>query len=74
MSRLLAMYLIGVAIGLAVMRDRWQPRLLTAALWPLGLVAFVVVTVLLVTAAAYLWPMPVLGLAALIGGIVWLAS
>lgn len=74
MSRLLAVYLIGVAIGLGVMRDPWRPRLVTAALWPLGLVAFVIVTVLLVTASAYLWPIPVLGAAALIGAIVWLAS
>jgi hypothetical protein len=74
MSKLLAVYLMGVAIGLGVMRDAWKARLLTALLWPLGLVAFAVVLVLLVTASAYLWPIPVLGAAATIGAIVWLAS
>ena len=51
-------YAVGVLIGLAVMRDRWSVRLLTAALWPLGIVAFGVVVVVLLLAAVYLWPIP----------------
>jgi hypothetical protein len=64
---LMSVYLAGVLVGLAVMRDRWAVRLLTAALWPLGLAAFAIVMVILLFAAAYLWPIPVivtLGLAA----------
>ena len=51
-------YAAGVVIGLLVMRDRWSVRLLTAALWPVGVLAFVVVTVMLLAAAVYLWPVP----------------
>ena len=40
---LAGIYLIGVVMGLAVMRDAWPSRLVTAALWPLGLVAFAAV-------------------------------
>jgi hypothetical protein len=40
------------------MRDRWSVRLLTAALWPLGIVAFGVVVAILLLAAVYLWPIP----------------
>ena len=66
-----AIYLAGVVIGLVVMRDRWAVRLLTAALWPLGIVAFAVVVAILLVAAVYLWPIPMLvTIAAVIG--LWL--
>jgi hypothetical protein len=55
-----AIYLTGVVIGLVVMRDRWTVRLLTAALWPLGFVAFAAVVAILLVAAVYLWPIPML--------------
>ena len=64
-----AIYLIGVAIGLVVMRDRWPARILTAAVWPLGFIALAVVAVVLSLASIYLWPIPLIitiGLAALL--------
>jgi hypothetical protein len=66
---LAAVYLIGIAIGLAVMRDPWPSRIVTALAWPLGVVAFLVVVSILSVAAVYLWPVPALatvGLAALV--------
>jgi hypothetical protein len=57
---IVAMYAAGVAIGLMVMRDPWPARLATALAWPLGLVAFVLVAVILAAAAIYLWPVPML--------------
>jgi hypothetical protein len=64
-------YLAGVLLGLMVMRDRWPSRLLTAMVWPLGPMAFVVVVSVLLLAAAALWPVPVLGAAALLGLTAW---
>jgi hypothetical protein len=58
----LAIYVVGVAIGLLVMRDPWPVRLGTAAVWPLGIISFAVVTVILVAAASYLWPVLLLAL------------
>jgi hypothetical protein len=69
---LLSVYLAGVAIGLAVMRDPWPVRLGTALVWPLGVVSLVVVTVILLCAALYLWPVLVLGVIAVVT-ILWLA-
>jgi len=57
-------YLTGVAIGLSVMRDGWPLRLITALAWPLGPLAFVVVIGVLLTTALFLWPIPLLALAA----------
>jgi hypothetical protein len=56
----LAIYVIGIAIGMIVMRDRWPERVVTALAWPLGLLAFGVVVVTMAAAAIYLWPVPVL--------------
>jgi hypothetical protein len=70
-NTLATIYVAGVIVGLLVMRDRWAARLLTAALWPLGLLALAVVTVTLVAASAYLWPVPVIGSAAVVGAIIW---
>lgn len=67
-------YLAGVAMGLFVMRDRWPARLAIALLWPLGPIAFAVVITILGLAAAVLWPVPVLGAAALLGLAVWSLS
>ena len=67
----LIVYLAGVAIGLAAMRDRWPSRLAIALLWPLGPMAFVVVIAILIVAAIALWPIPVLGAATLLGLALW---
>ena len=71
---LLVVYLAGVAIGLLTMRDRWRSRLAVALVWPLGPMAFVVVMTILVVAAVVLWPVRVLGAAALLGLTTWLLS
>jgi hypothetical protein len=71
---LLVVYLAGVAIGLLTMRDRWRSRLAVALVWPLGPTAFVVVTTILVVGPAVLWPVRVLGAAALLGLTTWLLS
>jgi hypothetical protein len=67
----LIVYLAGVAIGLAAMRDRWPSRLAIALLWPLGPMAFLVVIAILAVAAIALWPIPVLGAATLLGLALW---
>ena len=64
-------YALGVALGLAVMRDPWPTRLATAVVWPLGPIAFVLVIALLLVVAAILWPVLILGAAAVVGFIVW---
>jgi hypothetical protein len=74
MSAFLAIYLLGVAIGLAVMRDPLAARLGTALVWPLGPVAFVIVLAILLAASAVLWPVAVLGAAAVLSAIVWLVT
>ena len=68
----LLVYLAGVGVGLAVMRDPLPMRLITALVWPLGPMAFVLVITLLLVVAAILWPPLILGAAALLGGIIWL--
>ncbi len=72
MTVALGIYLTGVAIGLAVMRDRWPERVITALAWPLGPAAFVVVITIMLLAAAVLWPVPVLSGAALITALGWM--
>ena len=67
----LVTYLIGVFIGLAVMRDPWPLRVGTAVVWPLGPLAFVVVIAVLALACAVLWPLPALALATLLGALAW---
>ena len=68
---LLLIYLAGVAVGLAVMRDPLPARLLTALVWPLGPIAFVLVVALLLVVAAILWPLLLVGAAALLVGLIW---
>ena len=72
--RYLLIYAVGVAIGLAVMRDRWVTRIATALLWPLGPLAFLVVISILLVAAAILWPVPVVGTAAVVASLLWLLA
>jgi hypothetical protein len=72
LNTLLAIYAVGVIIGLVVMRDRWVERIITAAAWPLGVLAFFVVLAIQIPAAAYLWPIPVFATAAVVA-LVWFA-
>ena len=65
----LIVYALGVALGLAVMRDPWPARVVTALVWPLGPMAFVLVLTFLLVVAAILWPILVLGSAAVVGAI-----
>jgi hypothetical protein len=67
----LSIYIVGVLIGLAVMHDPWPVRLGTAALWPVGILSFVVVTLTLVAASLYLWPILLLALIP-VAAVVWL--
>jgi hypothetical protein len=69
---LLSIYLSGLVIALAVMRDPWPARIGTALVWPLGPIAFVVVISIMLVASAILWPVLILGSAALLGLLAWL--
>ena len=73
-NTLLTIYVIGILIGLVVMRDPIGPRLATALVWPLGPVAFIAVLTVLVIASAALWPVTVLGLAAVVSALVWFVT
>ena len=64
-------YLAGVVVALAVMRDPWPARIGTALVWPLGPLAFVVVITILLLASVLLWPMLMLPLAALVAMAGW---
>lgn len=74
MSIVLLVYAVGVLIGLAVMRDRFVTRLVTALLWPVGPITGIVVVGGLVVVAVILWPMVMLVSAALVGGAVYLLA
>ena len=67
----LFIYIVGVAIGLIVMRDRWLVRVVTAVAWPLGPAAFLFVLTVLLAATVILWPLPILGAAGTIALVVW---
>lgn len=60
MNTVLAIYLIGVAIGLWRTDAPLPTRLLLALLWPIGPLAFVVVVAILLAAApiAFIGPKP----------------
>jgi hypothetical protein len=62
----------GSGIGLAVMRDPLPARLLTALVWPLGPIAFVLVIALLLVVATIVWPVIMLGLMAIAALGIWL--
>jgi hypothetical protein len=66
-----AVYVAGIALGLLLMRDPWPSRIVTALAWPLGIVAFVVVLLIMSIAAIYLWPVPILATLAAVA-LVWL--
>ena len=72
MFSLVGIYILGVAIGLIVMQDRWTTRIITALVWPLGVVAFLVVVAILSAASVYLWPVPILATLA-VASAVWFA-
>jgi hypothetical protein len=67
-----SIYLTGLVIALAVMRDPWPERIGTALVWPLGPIAFVVVISIMLLASAVLWPVLILGGAAVLGLLAWL--
>jgi len=60
MNTILAIYLVGVAIGLWRTDGPIGTRLLLALLWPIGPIAFVVVVAILLAATpiAFLGPKP----------------
>jgi hypothetical protein len=68
----LLIYLAGVAVGLAVMRDPWPARVATALVWPLGPIAFAVVVPSLLVVATILWPLVMLPLLAAAAALVWM--
>jgi hypothetical protein len=67
----ITIYLAGVVVALAVMRDAWPARVGTALVWPLGPLAFVVVVTILLLASVLLWPLLLLPLAALVALAGW---
>jgi hypothetical protein len=66
------LYVAGVAIGLAVMRDPPLPRLFTALVWPLGPAAFLVVVPALLVLATIAWPLRMLPVVAVVAILTWL--
>jgi hypothetical protein len=68
----LTTYLLGFVIAIAVMRDPWPVRIGTALAWPLGPLAFLIVISVLLVASVVLWPVLILGSAALLGVLAWL--
>jgi hypothetical protein len=70
----LTIYLAGVVLGLVVMRDAWPARLATALVWPLGPIAFVIVVAIMLVTAAILWPVTILGSAAVLAAVIYLTA
>lgn len=60
MNTVLAIYLAGVAIGLWRTDAPWSTRVLLAAFWPIGPLAFVIVVTILLAATpiAFIGPRP----------------
>jgi hypothetical protein len=56
MSLALIVYAIGAVIGILVGDERPAARIVLAALWPLGLIAFLVTLVALIAASAIAFP------------------
>ena len=71
-SWLLGGYLAGALVALVGTDDRWPTRLVLAALWPLGPLAFVTVVAVLLAVAAVLWPWLGAVLLLLAGATWWL--
>jgi hypothetical protein len=70
----LLVYVLGIVIGLTVMRDPWPARLVTALVWPLGPIAFVIVVAIMLVTAAILWPVMILGSAAVLGAVIYMTA
>jgi hypothetical protein len=70
----LLVYVLGIVIGLTVMRDPWPARLVTALVWPLGPIAFVIVVAIMLVTAAILWPVLILGSAAVLGAVIYMTA
>ena len=66
----LAVYVAGFLVGALTMPERPLARLVIAAFWPLGLLAFPVVIAALVIVAALAFPLVGVGLAA-VAALVW---
>lgn len=75
MAYVLAVYAIGVLVGLVMTDARPLARLALAALWPVGPLAFAAVICTLVVTAAFVFPLVgvAIGTAAIIGWL-WLAG
>jgi hypothetical protein len=69
---MLAVYLAGVAIGLIATRGGVATRVVLALLWPLGPLAFVVVSAGLLLIAAVVFPLFGVILASVAAGSWWL--
>ena len=69
MAYVLAVYAIGVLVGLVMTDARPLARLALAALWPVGPLAFAAVICTLVVTAAFVFPLvgALLGVAAIVG-------
>jgi hypothetical protein len=73
-TTLVALYSLGVLVGLIVTDDRWPTRVLLSVLWPLGPLAFVIVVSGLTIVAIGLWPLIVLPLLAGLGTLAYLLA
>lgn len=71
---LVALYSIGVLVGLVATDDRWPTRLVLSGLWPLGPIAFVLVLSGLTIVAVGLWPLVMLPLLTALGALVYLMA
>lgn len=75
MASVLAVYAVGVLVGLVMTDARPLARVAIAALWPIGPLAFVAVICTLLVTAAVLFPVVgVATLAAALIGWLWLAG
>ena len=70
----LLLYALGVAVGLWRTDGSAATRVALAALWPVGVLAAAITTAILLAAAAVLFPLFGLMLAASTFGIWWLVS
>lgn len=68
----LAVYLLGVAIGLWRVDGSWVARIGVALVWPLGVLAFGVTIAVLIGVAAVAFPVFGLALAIVIASAVYL--
>jgi hypothetical protein len=67
-------YLIGLVIGLVVTDAALPTKVLVAATWPLGLVAFVVTITGLLIVAMIAFPLVGVGIAACVAALLWLLT